>query len=366
MKKLIAILLCLALLLAGCDMAAILGKDPGAAESMPPTEANTDPTEPDTPTDPTEPEATEPPAPETVPATALADRTAVILMTVDRDTVVELAGEYGEAHYLVKTEQGYGLIEKALVRPDGAEAYASWDGYAYSGAKLYDNYHLLSGNVQDLNMNTQIHVLDAYGDNCLVQVGDATGYMRLSTISRTMITYKPSGGADGGDISLSHQSGATLTLLSDFAPQSGDITGNATVLVDGAEIVLGWYDRDETVDIIAEAGFLEEKEGFCGVYVDGFCGYVRQNLVAQEGAEPYAAWDGFARSNAPFYSNYYLSGEPLRQLPTNTEIHVICDLGSSCLVQVGEETGYMDLSQISQTRITYSGGGGGDWTNPIL
>lgn len=361
MKKLLAMILCLALLLAGCNLAA-----PDTGESQSPTDPSTEATDPPTQPQETEPPVTEPPAPETVSGTVLADRTAVILTTVDRGAAVALAGDFDEAHYVVKTELGYGLIEKRLVRPEGGEVYAEWDGYAYSGAKLYNNYHLLPGGALDLTTNTQIKVLDAYGDNCLVQVGEVIGYMDLSTISTTRITYKPSGGADGGDISLSHQSSATVTLLSNFVTQEGETTGNATVLVDGAEIILGWYDRGDTLGIIAEDGFLEAKEGFHSVYLDGFCGYVRQNLVAQAGAEPYTEWDGYARANAPFYTNYYLSGEPARKLSTNTEIHVLMDLGNCCLVSVGEDTGYMDVSQISTTRITYSGGGGGgEWTETI-
>ena len=155
-------------------------------------------------------------------------------------------------------------------------------------------------------------------------------------------------------------------------PQSGDVTGKGTVLVNDAELILGWFDRGDSVSIIAQEGFLEEMEGWYSVYLEGMCGYVRQNLLLEEGKEPYEQWDGFARSQASVYDNYFLSGNPVTKLSTNTNIQVLCDLDDCYLVQVGEVIGYMEKAQISESKIVYSGGGGGtedsggDWTPPVL
>lgn len=362
MKRLLAFLLCLVMLfVAGCTPAEPdPTEEPTAATE--PTEITEAPTEPSEETEPTE---TEPPAPETVGGTVLADRTAVVLTTANRDETVDVVGEYDEYHYVVKTEQGYGIIEKRLVRMDGGEAYVQWNGYAYSGAKLYNNYHLLPEGVQELAMNTQILVLDSLGDSCVVQVGETIGYMRLDEISHNYIQYTPgSGSADGGDISLGDRG---VTLLSSFVPQSGEVSGSAVVLADGAEIMLGWYDRGETAQIITEEGYAEAKDGWHAVYLEGLCGYIRQNLAAQEGAEPYAEWDGYAHSQAGLYNNYYLTGEPVTKLSANTSVHILCDLGNCYLVIAGDTTGYMDKGQVSETYITYSGSsGGGEWSDPVM
>lgn len=359
MKKIICILLC-CILLAGCSHpAAPQTTAPVPPETQPPTQPPTQAsTEPPVTTVPPE---TEPPAPETVSATALADHTVLILTTANRGDVVEIAGEFDENHYVIKLENGFGLIEKNLVRLEGEELYTQWEGYAYYGAKMYDNYHLLLENVQDLGINTKILVLDSVGDMYVVQVGDVIGYMPVKSISKNWINTENSG-ADGGDIELSYH--GTVERLNVFVPQIGSVTGSATVLVNDAEIMLGWYDRGDNLDVIAEAGVVEEKEGYLPVYAEGFCGYVRQNLVKLAEDEPFAEWSGYARSGALVYANYYLAGEAVIKPAANTVVQVLCDLGNCYLVQIGETTGYMEKTQVSESWINYSGGG--DWSDPVM
>ena len=371
MKRIIVILLCLGLLLAGC------GKKPveetilptivptTAPTTVPTTEPTTEPT--------TMPTETEPPVPDTLSATALADHTDVVLTTVDRDAVVEIVDEYEDDYYVVKTEQGYGLIEKRLVRMDGAESYETWTGYAVYKAKVYTNYHLLPGGEQTLNMNTKIQVLDALGDTLVVQLEEGIGYMRAKELSRSYIQPAPSGGssgsADGGDIVLGGIGG--IMPLSNFVTHSGDASGKGTVLANGAEILLGWFDRGDTVAIVNEDGFIDEKEGWYGIYHEGLYGYVRQELILKDGEEAYAEWDGFAKYQAQLFDNYYLSGEPVSKLSSNAKVHIIADLGNCYLATSGEHTGYIAKDMVSKTKINYNSGGssgdsGGDWTPPAL
>ena len=380
MKKLLCVFLAMVLLLAaGC----------GAKEASAPAEVTVPPTEQPTeaPTEaPTEPPVTEPPAPETISGTALADKTEILLLTVNRDDTVELAGEFDEDYYIVKLEQGFGLIEKRLVRPEGAEIYESWDGYAKSGAAFYGDYNMNEEPLESLSMNAEITVLDTLGNCLVVRYGDMIGYMLEDEISDSYIRpysggggsssggSSGGGGADGGDITLSYY--GDVMPLAVFAPQNGEVSGKATVLADHAQIILGWYDRDDVVNIINEEGFAEPKEGWYAVYVEGLCGYVRQYLILQEGQEPYAQWDGFARRGASLYDNYYLKGEAIDELSANEEIHILCDLGNCYLVSVGEQTGYIVKDEVSETYISYSSGGGGgsssggssggDWTPPAL
>ena len=373
MKRILIILFCFALLLAGCKT------DEPAATTMPTTEPATVPATQAPTTEPTveettAPTETEPPVPDTLSAAALADRTYVVLMTMDLGAAIEIVDTYDEDFYVVSTAEGYGLIEKRLVRMDGEEEYEGWTGYAVYQAKVYDNYHLLPGNEKSLNMNTKIQVLAAVGETLVVQMEDGIAYMRAKEVSRNYIQPTPSSGnsgsADGGDIILGGTSG--VVELSCFVSQSGTVTGKGTVLAEDAEIILGWFDRDEAVAIINEEGFLDEKEGWYGIYHEGFYGYVRQELIRKDTEEPYTEWDGFAKYQAQLFDNYYLYGEPASKLATNANVHVIADLGNCYLVICEGYTGYIAKDMVSQTRNNYSNGGGnggdsgGDWTPPAL
>ncbi len=361
MKKLMIFLLIAVLVLAaGCDA------KPKATVSTTPAETTPAVTTPEVTTTPvpttTVPETTAPPVPDTTSATALAERTSFVITTLARDSQVEIVGEYNEDYYIVKLDQGYGLIGKRLVRLEGGEAYKQWKGYAHSNAKFYDNYHLIPGNETKLKKNTEVQVLEDLGESLLVQLGDTIGYMRTSEVSTKKIQSSNSSN-DGGDISLINP---WVSVLSTVVPQEGEVSGKATVLAEDAEVIYGWFDRDEQFQIIAEPGFLEEKEGWHRVYMYGLYGYVRPNLTAQEGAEAFQTWQGYAKKNAPLFDNYYLSGKQVKDLSVNTKVQVVCDLQWCYLVQIGEDFGYMAKDQISEKKIDTSSSGGSDWTPPAL
>ena len=359
MKRVFAILICVVLLLAGCT------NDP-QIEITPTTQPTTVPAT----TEVTEPTETEPPVPETLSATALADRTYVVLTTLNRDDSVEIVEAYDEDYYTVKVEAGYGLMEKRLIRMDGEAAYESWTGYAKYQSKVYNNYHLFPDGSKTLKTNTKLTVLDDLDGVLVVEQEGAVGYMRKNDMSRSYIqggTGGGGGGADGGDISLGAQIG--VMPLANIVTPDGAVTGKATVLADGAEIILGWFDRNDTISVINEEGFIDEKEGWYGIYHEGLYGYVRQNLIRKDTEEAYAQWNGYAKYQAPLYDNYYLSGDPIKKLSANADVQVLEDLGSCYLVTSGEYTGYMAKDMVSQTRNNYSGGGGGGgggWTPPAL
>jgi len=364
MKYWIAIILCLTVLLAGCQKEK--PEDPTQPSTAAPQTLPPETLPPETAAPTTEPVETEPPAPETSPATALADGTQVVLTTLGRGEKINVVDTYLEEYYVVKVEQVYGLIEKRLVRMDAEAEFETWTGYARSGAKLYGHYHLYTGEAEGLSKNTKVQVLDSLGDVYLVQVEQKVGYMRASQVSKTKIkSSSGSSGSDGGDISLGFQGG--ISFLSTVVPEEGEVSSTGTVLADGAEILLGWYDRGETVQIVTQEDFPPAREGCYTVYLNGRYGHVQQSLVAMDGAQAYAQWDGFARKNAGFYDNYHLQGEPGEKLSTNTGVKVLQDLGSSYLVQVGEKIGYMDKAQVSETKIKSSGGSsGGQWTDPVM
>ena len=364
MKHKIAFLLCLALLLTGCVTQ--VTPETTAPPTVAPTTAPPETTAPTTAS--TEPPETEPPVPETIEATALADYVALVIATANRGDTVEIAGELDAQYYIVKLSSGYGLLEKRLVRPDGENEYEAWNGYAKSGAMFCDNYHLFPANSRSLSKNTELQVLEQLGDTCLVQVGDEIGYLALSSISKTYIKSSSgsSGGSDGGDISLDYH--GSIVPLSVLAPQAGDITGSATVLCDGAEILLGWFDRNDTVQMIAEDGFAAQKEGWQAVYLDGFCGYVRQHLVAAKDAQPYTPWEGYAKSGTEAYASYYLYGEPVQTLSANTQVTVLQDLDNCYLVQIGDAC-YCVAKELIKAEKWASGGGSSgeaEWSDPVM
>lgn len=385
MKRIALVLLCLVLLLtAGCAK-----QEPAVT-----TEATTQPT-----TAPTETTAppTEP-LPQTEEAIILADQVPAILSILSRDDTVDVVGEYDEEHYVIKTELGYGLVEKQLLAMPDDEAYEAWTGYSRWNRNVYDNYRLSGTPIQVLKTNTKIEVLDDLGGCLVVKVEDVTGFMKLEDISKSPIRSQSSGGGDGGsgggsgggggssggggqdggDISLRFYGG--IVLLSAIT-QEGSVTGLATVRADGTEVVLGFFDREETAQVVVESGFAEDWEGYATVMMDDLYAHVPEALIQRKGEEAYAQWDGFAKYNTMFYDNFYLHGEGKR-LNTNTAIHVVADLDTCYLVTVEESFGYVAKTMVSEKRIVSreapaesggggggsSGGGGGgqEWSDPVL
>ncbi len=289
-------------------------------------------------------------------------------MLLNRGDMVDVVGEFDEEHYAIKTEAGYGLVEKQLLRMEGEDAYVAWTGYAKNGAAVYDNYQLRGTPVTTLGTNTVCSVLDELAYCYVVQIGEDVGYASKDMISKNRIVFYGGGGgggADGGDISLSYGVFSFLSLTI----QSGEITGKAEVLANGAQVVLGYFDRDDAVPVVMEEGFAPAWEGYHTLYFDGLYAYMPMEFALKEGGEAYASWDGFAASGARVYDNFLLQGEG-KALTTNTSITVLWDCGGVYVVSVNGEIGYMPTSMASQDRIVYYGGGGGgggaEWTDPVL
>lgn len=357
MKKYLVFLLVL-VLCAGC------AKEPVQTEV--PTTAPVQTQAPTTvPTETTVPPTTEEtiPVPELTTAYALVDDTPAILDTLLRDDVVDVVGEYDQDHYVIKTELGYGLVKKELLRMDGEAPYEAWIGYAYYNTEVYDNFYLTGEPVQKLNQNTNVEVLEELRYCYVVRVEDQMGFMNKKSLSRWPISSGGGAGEDGGDIILQGQGG--ISLLS-VVEQTGDVTGQAVVLADGAEVVLGYFSRGEELPVVAQEGFAETREGYVTVYLNGLYAYVPQLLVLPEGAEAYTAWDGYSQWNGVVFDNYYLLGEPVLNLYTNAQVHVLEELDNCYLVEVNGETGYMSKEMVSETKIYVDNTGSGEWTPPAM
>ena len=215
----------------------------------------------------------------------------------------------------------------------------------------------------------------------MVKVGDVTGFMKREDISKNPVRSQNSdnggsssgssnsGGQDGGDISL-HWNGG-ITLLSAIT-QEGTVTGQATVKADGTEVILGYFSRSDTAQIVMEAGFAEDWEGYATVLMDSLYAHVPEVLIQRKGEEAYAQWDGYAKYKTVLYDNFYLRGEG-KTLGTNTVVHVVADLESSYLVTVDDAFGYVAKDMVSKTRIVIGGApsdsgssGTKEWSDPVL
>lgn len=347
MKTYLIVIVSIVLLLcAGC------GQQEPVQQTEAPTAAPVQQTEAPTvaPTEETVPPTTAEtvPVPELTMGTALADETPALLDILMRGDTVDVVGEYDEGHYVIETDLGYGLVQKELLRLEGDAAYEVWTGYAKRNAKVYGNYRFLGEPVQKLKQNTKVEVLDDLGYCCVVRVDDAVRYMDLDDLSKKKISSDDTG-ADGGDISLQNQGSVWLLAAIE---QAGTVTGQAVVLADGTEVILGYFNRGEEIPIVAEAGFAENWEGYVTVYLNGLYAYVPQMLVLPEGAAAYAAWDGYSKKSSKVYDNFYLLGDHIDKLSTNTKIHVLAEIYGCYLVEVDGIPCYMKQDSVSKNKIS--------------
>ena len=355
MKKIIALLLVLTMLVCvGCT-----SEEPAPQPSeTQPIPSETEPPVPSE-TEPPVPTETEPPVPTTVATPVKAGNVPVVLLELNRGDVIELVGDFDKDHYIAKVGDVYGMVEKNLVRTASQEAYGSWTGYAYGGVAVYSDLYLRNV-AATLTMNTTVEVVEDLGYGYLVNYNGDLMFMRAGSLSRNKIVYTaPSGGSDGGDISLQ---GGIFALAA--VPQEGEVTGEATVLADGTVLALMRVQLGETVDVVTEEGFAESKEGFVTVYVSGLYGYVEEKLV---GETDFTAWDGYAKFNAEIFDNYYLLGDAQHKPTVNTVLHLVGELDNCYLVDFNGSVGYIAKDLVSATKVAVGGGGGGaEWSPPAM
>lgn len=360
MKKLLLTVLAIAMILAGCSARSTLA--PETTES--PAEVTTEETEP-----PTEPK------PRTVEGKAMVDNTPIALAVFHRGDKVDVVGSLNDEKVIVKTAEGYGVMDAAVLTMTDGEEYAQWQGYPRWNAAFYGNCNLFGEPIQNLSTNP-VRVLDEMGNCYVIEVGDQIGYVAKADVSR----YRYSGGggggggagggsADGGDISLA--AAPTLYWLATFR-QEGTVTGTAIVKGDGAEALLGTLEYEESVSVVVESGFAPELDGYCTVYVNDLYGYVREGLVALPDAEAFEPWTGYSRWGTEMFGSLYLHGEVLQKLGSNTEVEVLWELESCYYIRVNDAVGYVSKTLISPTRFSTGGGGGGSsgggesWSPPML
>ena len=376
MKRLVLILLILTMLVtAGC------GKQPQADATEPspaPTVPATEATEPET--EPTVPETE--PVPQTVEIPVQTDNAPAVLLLLNRGDTVDVVGGYDEQHLIIKTPQGYGLVQKQLLRTEGTAPYEGWTGYSYKGTEVCADFQLLTEPVMTLSRNDEVEVLEELAECYLISVEGTLGFVAKDGLSRSYLRSSGggksggssgSGGADGGDISMEYYGG--VQLLSGIE-QSGEVTGTAAVLCDGVPVVLWYFDRENLVPVVTEEGFAPTWEGYYTLYLNGLYAYMPRDLALAPDAEPIAAWEGYSASKTDVYADYTLSGEPLTRLKVNTKITVLWETDSCYVIQAEEVIGCIPKEKADTDKFYTGGGGsssssggsssGGDWTPPAL
>ena len=250
-------------------------------------------------TESTEPQASTQALPETAEVLVLADHVPAILTFKNRGDTLDIVGDYDEEHYVVKTESGFGLVQKVLVRAAGQEPYESWKGFARYNAMLYDNLEL-RGEPKVLAQNTETEVLEDLGTCLLVRLEESMGLVKKDQISRWRIQdgggsgdSGPSDGSggggnqgqDGGDITL--QLGFLVSLSA--IEQSGEPSGEAQVLADGTPVILSYFDRGNPVPVVVDPDPEQLLGGYGLLCFDGLYAHMRLQLLQPPGDESYEA-----------------------------------------------------------------------------
>ena len=212
MKKYIAIVLALSLLLAGCGQKA---GEPTAAPtqtSAAPTET-TEAAETTDATQATEPETTAPETtdPKTREVQVMGDHIPVIRLLLAKDEAVEVTGYDSEQVAQVKTGAGTGTVEiRFLSFPD--ETFEPWTAYSQWNAGLYGSFELLGEPESKLGTNTRLEVLAELGDCYYVNYDGRIGFVSSGQVSKWQyaspeVTEGSSGSSSSGSGSVSTGSG---------------------------------------------------------------------------------------------------------------------------------------------------------------
>ena len=322
----------------------------------------------------TEPEAVVEPTPTPVPVEweeglARACYGEAIYEILDIGTEVTVIGQIDE-YYVIAGDEVDLLIDKR---------FETVEGYAKSKTDVYETGYMDDEPIAQLKLNTKITVLDGKEEWLRIEWDGGYGYINAAQYSKWYIKGSSGGSSggsspqDGSDVSLgtlsAEQQEHKAELLSAYyGPVLEEMEETKGVtLTHKTRAYLYMYDRDEIVQVT------EVGEETCEVYVDGWFAEIPRWLVRMEGDEAYESWTGYARSKAMTYSKYQMrDAYALDTLKENTEVLVIDELPTCYVVELNGEIVYMDLDDISASRIVhYSGGGsgssgGGEWTPPAM
>lgn len=377
MKKYIAMLLALGLLLAGCRQ---------KPEETAPVETTAAPTETTEATETTEPETTAR-EPKLVTATVMGDQIPVIRLLLAKDESVQVTGYVEDFQARVQTEAGTGTVDtRFLSFPD--ETFEPWTAYAQWNAGLYPSFDLLGEPESKLPTNAKLEVLAELGDCYYVNYDGNTGFVPSGQVSKWQyVAPEASEGGSGGSSSSGGGSrdGGDITMMGRLRLHlvaETTKTGSAQAKIDNVPVVIRYASLGEQVQVVAEEGFAETIPGYLTIQeTDGSYAYVPEIWVQKEGDPAFESWEGFAGYNCKLYDNFTLSGKELKPLYGNTAVKVLWDTGDVAYIQAGDDVGFVPSDTLRTTRIpaastedsgggssssSSSSSGGGQWTPPKL
>ena len=362
MKRVITLTLAVLLLLtmASC------GKKEAEPTTVPTTEPTTVPT-----TEATEPAPTEP---EWEPGISRAGYGEAVYTTLASGTEVNVIGQFKD-YYVIEGEEVDLLVEKRFVRLDSEEPFESWNGYAKSGAKVFDNVYLRGEPIAELKKNTKVTVLEGQGDWLYIEWEGGKGYVAVDQISKWYINNPaPSDGDSGGSSSGGSSGGAKdgtdvpigslsawdfdaeLILLGTYyGPEMEEKFegGMGKILAEDTEAYICLLIRDD------EAKVTEYDEETVTIWLEEErYAELPRWLLRLDGDEEYESWTGYSRWNGVIYEEYQMRNE-LKKLSTNKQVTVLDELPDCYVVEYEGEIGYMEFDKVSEKKIvTYSGGSG--------
>lgn len=352
MKRILSALLLMALVLslAACGAAPQTGN--GAADAsatQPSTQA------------PTEPAPTEPAS---EPGTVRATYGELVYKIFPQGSEVTVVGEFLD-YYVITGEDADLLVEKRFVRLATEEAFTEKPGYAKSKAPVYDNPYLTGEPIKTLTGNFKVTVSEGKDGWLYITWEDGSGYVAADQIRDRPASGGGGGGAgDGSDVpmgSLSYREPGIGLLGTYSGPEFVALEQTkAVTLIPETRGYLALLSRDDTVKVVT-AG-----DEVCDIYYNGFMVTAPRWMIRMEGDEAYESWTGYTRYGSLFYSEYQMRNQ-IQQCRTNTQVTVIDELPTCYVVEIDGVVGYMQIDQVSKSRITGGGGGGGgEWTPPAM
>jgi len=156
---------------------------------------------------------------------------------------------------------------------------------------------------------------------------------------------EPSGGEDGGEISLTSGVVKILDIFKPDVAYAAEAGENATVLEGGADIVVGFVNRGDEVEIVEVL-----DDGTTKVKINGVEGFIKSNLIRKESEAAPAEKDAFAVVGAVIYSDVDLANK-VRNLNANDVVHIVDQIGDVLVVTVDGTTYYMAAAQTSETQV---------------
>ena len=343
------------------------------AEEITPTVPAT--TEAPAPVETTEPTIPAPTEPEWSPGIVRAGYGEAVYRTFAAGEQLKVIGQFMN-YYVVEQEEVDLLVHRDMLRMDTEKAFESWNGYAKSGAEVFDNAYLRGDVTATLKRNTQVAVLESNGGWACVEWDGGKGYVKADMLSKWYISGGNGGteNKDGTDVFIGSLTSAEesfqpriVLLGAYYGPEmeKNFEEGMATVLVDGTEGYICLLERGVAVKVTD----FDENTARIWLGEEQYAEVPRW-LVKLEENEEYEPWTGYSVWNGILFTQYQMISE-ITRLSSNTQVTVLDEVNGCYVVEYNGQIGYMACDQVGDTPIGSekgigSGESGTTWTPPKM